>query len=181
MSELSQGTAIAIAKGVGTGYPMNSGHNVLRVLGPNSSTANERSMPAARYAEIGKLHGMAGIGTARLDAQAFLTEYQNIVKAMGHGAVAGFGTDTNGLAAGMPPRQNSAVRYSDEFPRSSLGTKWWDYNKDGVAHYGMLPDFLHDARTLAGGKEVVDNGMMFGADYFLQTWKKCVKEKGNVH
>jgi microsomal dipeptidase-like Zn-dependent dipeptidase len=182
MSEKAQDCAIKIAQKVGAGYPMNSGHNKLRVLGmKDSDRSTERSMPDKRYTQIGKLHGMAGIGTGDMDAKAFVTEYQNIVKAMGPGAVAGFGTDTNGLARGMPPRQNSAVHYSDEFPRSSLGTRWWDYNKDGVAHYGMLPDFLEDVRTLAGGKEVVEDGMMFGADYFLQTWKKCVKEKGNVH
>jgi hypothetical protein len=79
-----------------------------------------------------------------------------------------------------PPRKGSAVHYSDSFPRSRLGTKIWDYKHDGVAHYGMLPDFLEDARTLPNGKEVVDQGMMLGADYFLETWKKCEELRSSV-
>lgn len=103
-------------------------------------------MSAKRYAEIGELHGMAGIGTASMDAQEFLTMYPRGDRGNGRGAVPGFGTDTDGLATGMPTRPNSSVHYSDEFPRSSLGTKWWDHNHDGVAHYGMLPDYPEDVR-----------------------------------
>jgi microsomal dipeptidase-like Zn-dependent dipeptidase len=175
MSELSQDRAIAIAKKEGN-YPLNSGHNQL--LGPNGGT--ERNMSSTHYADIGMLHGMAGIGTAGLNAQDFVSEYQSIIKAMGPGAIAGFGTDTNGIMVGMPPRPHSAVHYSDSFPKSSLGTQCWDYNRDGVAHYGMFPDYLEDARTLPNGKKVVDEGLMYGADYFLHTWKKCESVKTRV-
>jgi len=37
----------------------------------------------------------------------------------------------------------------------------------------MLPDFLADARTAPNGANLVDNNLMYGADYFFQTWKKC--------
>lgn len=30
---------------------------------------------------------------------------------------------------------------------SSSGTKSWNYNTNGVAHYGMLRDFMMDVRT----------------------------------
>ena len=143
--------------------------------------ASERSMNAALYSEIGKLHGMAGVGSANLDAYQWVAMYQKVVAAMGGNVSAGFGTDTDGLATGMPKRVGSAVHYDDSFPRSSLGTKQWDYNTDGVAHFGMLPDFLKDARTTQGGVDVVDNNVMFGADYFLQTWKKCEALEAGVH
>jgi microsomal dipeptidase-like Zn-dependent dipeptidase len=175
MSALSQTRAIGIAKKAG-GYPLNSGHSELLVP-PGGS---ERNMTSANYAEIGKLHGMAGVGTVGVDAQSFVTMYGKVTQAMGKGAIAGFGTDTNGLQPGMPPRRGSAVHYTDAFPKSRLGTRVWDYNSDGVAHYGMLPDFLEDARSLPNGKEVVDHGMMFGADYFLETWKKCEELKSSV-
>ena len=142
--------------------------------------STERSMNTTQYAEIGKLHGMAGIGSADLDAFQWIEMYQKVTEVMGNGAIAGFGTDTDGLALGMPPRPGSAVQYSDAFPRSSLSTKWWNYNTDGVAHYGMLPDFLRDAGTAPGGGEAVSSSVMFGADYFLQTWKKCEAEKTQV-
>ena len=146
MSELSQARTIEIAQKAG--YPLNSGHNV-----PLSSPGgSERNMTSANYAAIGKLHGMAGIGISSLDAQQFVTKYQAVTTDMGPGAVAGFGTDTNGLAVGMPPRTGSAVHYSDAFPRSRLGTRTWDYNHQdghgGVAHYGMLPDYLEDVGSL---------------------------------
>jgi hypothetical protein len=96
-------------------------------------------------------------------------------------AVAGFGTDTEGLALGMPPRSGSSVQYDNsKFPMSTLGTLSWDYNVGGVAHYGMLPDFLKDVRTAPGGDALIDDNLMFGADYFLQTWRKCEAEKTNV-
>jgi hypothetical protein len=54
---------------------------------------------------------------------------------------------------------------------NSLGTHTWNYNSDGVAHYGMLFDFLQDVRTVPGGNELVDNNVMFGAEYLLRL--KC--------
>ena len=47
----------------------------------------------------------------------------------------------------------------------------WDYNVDGVAHYGMLPDFLQAVRSLPGGANMIDNNLMYGADYFYETWR----------
>jgi len=177
MSDLSQTGAIAIA--TTNHYPLNSGHSGLRILG--SGQFNERQMSTNHYQAIARLHGMAGIGSAGVDAHDWVKSYQEVIHVMGPGAVAGFGTDTDGLAMGMKPRPGSSVQYSDSFPKSSLGTAWWDYNHVGVAHYGMLPDFLQDARTAAGGPEVVDGNLMFGADYFLQTWKKCEAQRGSIH
>jgi microsomal dipeptidase-like Zn-dependent dipeptidase len=163
-----------------------SGDPLARLTGSQPSLtlpeASERSMNAALYAEIGKLHGMAGIGSVGLDAYQWTAMYQKVLSVMGNGAVAGFGTDTDGIAMGMPPRPGSSLssQYSDSFPRSSLGTKWWNYDSDGVAHYGMLPDFLKDVRTAPGGAALVDDNLMFGADYFLQTWKECEALKQSV-
>jgi hypothetical protein len=85
------------------------------------------------------------------------------------------------------------VLYDDNFPRSSAGTRFWDYNDQsnngkygGVAHYGMIYDFLKDVSTLPApggypktGAQVVNN-LMQGADYFLQTGKKCEQLKVQV-
>jgi microsomal dipeptidase-like Zn-dependent dipeptidase len=175
MSELAQSGAIALAANIGSGYPLNSGHSGLR-----GNNGTERNMTSNQYAAIARLHGMAGIGSVDLDAYQWVQMYQKVLQAMGPGAVAGFGTDTDGLQPGMPPRRGSSVRYDESFPRSRLGTREWDYNTDGVAHYGMLPDFLADARTAPGGKDLVDANLMLGADYFLQTWKKCESESSHV-
>jgi hypothetical protein len=228
MSEASQDMTIAIAKGRGANgsplnYPLNSGHSGLRSffvptlqgesqhdINPQSEDENERSMNVARYEEISKLHGMAGIGSASSNANQWAAMYQEVVNVMGNGAIAGFGTDTNGVAPGMRPdsteakdlnapsgiKGNTPIRYSASFPCSGLGLHWWDYNKEGVAHYGMLPDFLLDVRGIKAtfhcllnkkpvdvpvdGANLIDENLMYGADYFLQTWKKCEAASGNV-
>jgi microsomal dipeptidase-like Zn-dependent dipeptidase len=185
MSDKSQNMTIVIAKAVPGGYPLNSGHSQLRTTG-----GNERNMSAVNYQAIGALHGMAALGTADMRADQFVTNYNQMFDALSSGAsgpIIAFGTDTDGMAMGMPPRSGSAVHYDDNFPRSSAGTKWWDYNKDGVAHYGLIPDFLKDVHTLPApggyplsGAQLVDNNLMQGADYFLQTWQKCEQLKTKV-
>jgi microsomal dipeptidase-like Zn-dependent dipeptidase len=76
--------------------------------------------------------------------------------------------------------KGAIIEYSDAFPRSSLGTKFWDYNTDGVAHYGMLPEFFRDVKSAPNGTNLVENNLIFGADYFLQTWKLCEAQKANI-
>jgi hypothetical protein len=228
MSEGAQDMTIAIAKGPGANgsplnYPLNSGHSGLRsfFVPPlqletpddiirKTDDESERSMNVARYEEISKLHGMAGIGSAGINANQWAAMYQEVINVMGNGAIAGFGTDTNGVAPGMPPdsteakhlnalpgaKGNPPINYGSSFPRSSLGTHWWDYNTDGVAHYGMLPDFLLDVRAIrttfhcslngsnldvpVDGAKLIDENLMYGVDYFLETWKKCEAASGNV-
>lgn len=228
MSQASADGALSLASSYG--YPVNSGHNGLRgALGPGSQT--ERAFRADQYATIGRLHGMAGVGSGNLNAQQWLALYNKVIQAMGSGYIVGaFGTDTDGFALGMPPRLGSGggertgpqykeyqqcvaqsdcepdlrghpnaacvnrqiaycrkqypnafvpvpvvpgsnVQYSSTFPPSTDGTKTWNYNTDGVAHYGMLWDFLQDVRSLPGGAAAVDNNFMFGADYFFHTWQ----------
>jgi hypothetical protein len=210
MSDLSKDQTIAIA--MTNGYPLNSGHAGLR----DPSGGNERSMKAAQYAAIAALHGMAGIGSGnitygaasnghQMDAWEFSQAATDVLNAMGTSdplntsaitwlpGCIGFGTDTNGLTAGMPPRvtngKPSSVPYpipagmlgvQDPLPISGIlgSQKTWDYNVVGVAHYGMLPDFLADLTTYPGsatmppGKAVFDN-MVQGAEYFYQEWKIC--------
>ena len=113
----------------------------------------------------------------------------------------GLGTDTNSLvktprAPMLDPVQarftpiydpnhpvNAGVSPLSRPPRNSNTT--WDYNFDGVAHYGMFADFLRDVRTLPAnatmtGRQVVDDQMMYGADYFYRMWLKADVQKARV-
>ncbi|HLW51347.1 MAG TPA: membrane dipeptidase [Candidatus Angelobacter sp.] len=151
-------------------YPVNSGHNGVRGAA-GAETQNERSFRVDQYATIGRLHGMAGVGSGGLNAVQWLALYNRVMQAMGGGSVVGgFGTDTDGFAPGMKAR-GSSLQYTAAFPASRDGTKTWNYNHDGVAHYGMLWDFLQDVRTLPGGAAMVDGNFMYGADYFFHTWQ----------
>ncbi len=159
------------------GYSINSGHGGVRVH------SNERSLRAYQYAIIGRLHGMAGVGSGGTNSQDWLAAYSRVIQAMGGDTtyppyregtvVAGFGTDANSLVLGMPPRPGSP---GSALPPSKDGSKTWNYNADGVAHYGMLWDFVADLKTLTNangdsiGKAMVNNNLMHGADYFFRTW-----------
>lgn len=160
-------------------YPLNSGHNGVRSSG-GSAKSSERALTAANYAEIGKLHGMAGVGSAQLTADQWLASYQKVVQAMGQPTGAGFGTDMNGMEFAMPPRPGSNVQYGSGtmsgcsavplLAISREGNASWNYNSVGVAHYGLLPDFLQDVASMSGGCTVVKN-MNAGAYYFYETWR----------
>ncbi|HEY9353924.1 MAG TPA: Coagulation factor 5/8 type domain-containing protein, partial [Nocardioides sp.] len=52
--------------------------------------------------------------------------------------------------------------------RQVTGQRIWDYNTDGVAHYGMIPDYLEDLR-LTGGQDVIDD-IIRGSESYLRTW-----------
>ncbi len=178
MSQAAADQALQIA--ASAGYPVNSGHNGLRGALPKNH--NERALRGDQYRTIGRLHGMAGVGSAELNAQQWLTLYQNVIYSM-QGSLpfvipGAFGTDMNGLEKGMPPRAGSSVasQYGKTLPQSTDGTMIWNYDTDGVAHYGMLWDFLQDVRTLSSGagwptgQQTVDS-FMTGADYFFHTWQ----------
>ena len=48
----------------------------------------------------------------------------------------------------------------------------FDYNIDGFAHYGLLPDFLQDMRNQ--GLDVKDFAPLFrSANDYVEVWTKC--------
>jgi hypothetical protein len=51
------------------------------------------------------------------------------------------------------------------------GSRVWDVNRDGAAHYGMFPDWIEDLRIIAGPQIVAD--MANGAEAYLQMWAKA--------
>lgn len=191
MSQKSANRALELAEAVSGGYPLFSGHNTPRGLGGVSE--NQRT--PQQYARIAKLGGMAGVGTACRNSYQWLKLYGMVVQSMGQQSEA-LGTDFNGLVKGMPPRYGSSyedcdhprdhtvsshISYSPFFPKSQLGSKSWDYNTDGVAHYGMLAEFLMDARTGPNGAYLIDNNLMYGAETFFEAWQKAESEKKNVN
>ncbi len=165
MSQEAADQVLAIAASPQIMYPVNSGHNAPR--GTGADNHNERALRVDQYATIGRLHGMAGVGSAGLNGRAWLDRYNGVIKDMGGGNIAaGFGTDTNGFALGMPP-DPSLICGS---PYSTDGTKTWTAVSHGVAHYGMFADLLDSFQMMGGGSEMLRN-FMTGADYFYQTWK----------
>ena len=98
----------------------------------------------------------------------------------------GFGADINGLGAQGDPRGADAedpVTYPFRglggvtVGRQVSGRRVYDVNVDGVAHYGLYPDWVEDLRRLAGGAIVED--MARGSEAYLQMWERALGVGGN--
>lgn len=98
----------------------------------------------------------------------------------------GYGADINGLGAQGNPRGANA-RNKVTYPFKGLGgvtvnkqvsgKRVYDINVDGVAHYGLYPDWIEDLRKLAGNAIVRD--MERGAEAYLQTWERAIGIRNN--
>jgi hypothetical protein len=79
--------------------------------------------------------------------------------------------------AGRPdPQRWAAMREGPNAPleRSTAGTREFDVNLDGMAHYGMLPDFFQDAANVgrAAGQGGVLAPIFHSAETYLQMWER---------
>jgi hypothetical protein len=92
----------------------------------------------------------------------------------------GYGADMNGFGAqGGPRGEANVVSYpfrsfdgAVTLDRQRSGERVFDINLDGVAHYGLYPDWVEDLRMIAG-QEIVDD-MARGAEAYLQMWERAV-------
>ncbi|MBM0127646.1 hypothetical protein [Pimelobacter simplex] len=99
----------------------------------------------------------------------------------------GFGADINGLGAQGNPRGADVpnpVRYpftglgGVTVEKQRAGERVWDINADGVAQYGLYPDWVEDLRQVAeaqqpgDGERIVDD-MARGAEAYLQMWERA--------
>lgn len=105
----------------------------------------------------------------------------------------GYGSDMNGLAVQGAANPARPVQYPFKsldgkvsFGRQVTGKRTFDYNKDGVAQYGMYADWLHNLGQIAGPQ--ISTEMNRGAEAYLQMWERttgvprtsCRKAKATV-
>jgi microsomal dipeptidase-like Zn-dependent dipeptidase len=105
-----------------------------------------------------------------------------------YGVGYGYGTDFNGIGDHPAPRGADTAnpvaypfRSADGgslVDRQTTGERTWDYNTDGAAHVGMIPDWIEDIR-LVGGQGVVDD-LFRGAESYLDTWGGTEKHQAGV-
>jgi microsomal dipeptidase-like Zn-dependent dipeptidase len=153
-------------------YPVNSGHNGLR-----GTTGNENERTIAQYARIKDLGGMIGLGHGNY-ASNFVRNYRQVIRAINYDHVA-IGTDVNGFYP-LPHCDTSiAVTYDSIFARCRTGSRTWDINIDGVAHYGLMPDYIR-SWTQAGMTAQEMQAFMSSAEHFTQMWEKCEHRKGTI-
>ncbi len=95
----------------------------------------------------------------------------------------GYGADMNGLGAQGNPR-GADVPNPVTYPfkgfggvtvdKQHAGKRVYDINVDGVAQYGLYPDWIEDLRRIAGadGAAIVED-MSRGAEAYLQMWERA--------
>lgn len=94
----------------------------------------------------------------------------------------GLGSDINGIHVQAAPREDAAERplkypfksYDGRvvFERQVSGERVFDLNIDGVAHYGLYPDYLADLQQLPGGEEAMKY-LFRSAEAYLQVWERA--------
>lgn len=99
----------------------------------------------------------------------------------------GYGADMNGLGAQGDPR-GAAVPNPVTYPFRGLGgvtvskqragERVYDINKDGVAQYGLYPDWIEDLTKVAdtqrdGDGDKIADDMARGAEAYLQMWERA--------
>lgn len=70
-------------------------------------------------------------------------------------------------------------KYGNNQPlrRFKTGNRYWDFNTDGMAHYGLMPDFLQDLRNI--GVSPGNLTVLFrSAEDYIQMWEKTEKASG---
>ena len=199
MSELAAEQTLTKAESVPGGYPLVSGHNDLR---DNSKDPNENNRTFAQLERIGKLGGMFGLGSDGIKAADYLATYIRASEGdtlpngkhaagVGLGRVS-FGTDLNGLVKGPRPVISLDLKkpipdqmkacpdiYDEGFVMSKTGDHKWNYCLEGVAHYGMLGDFLKHMYTLPKG-EFIHSHIMENAEMFAEMWEKALANSKKV-
>lgn len=152
-------------------HPLNSGHtNRRKPLAEGGGSENNRTDD--EYRKIHALGGMVGVGSSKRTADQWLERLQEIQVAEPDIGLA-LGTDANGLVIPAKPSGNTVSYPMSRDPLAhsfTTGTRHWTYATDGVANYGMLPDYVRDVEEHFGGHGEV--GRLFeGAQRFLEMWE----------
>jgi microsomal dipeptidase-like Zn-dependent dipeptidase len=135
--------------------------------------------------DLRRLHDLGGYVSATPDQAAALASKIDDLRRYGFAGV-GLGTDTGGFASLPAPEADAATNplhypfrsYDGKvrFSRQRTGTRTFDINADGVAHYGLMPDLLANVRRSGGGSEALRT--LFGsAEAYLRTWERAVSAR----
>src|SRR4051794_14896988 len=134
-------------------------------------------MDPGNWPRLWKLGGMAFPGHS--EASAYVKEWQasrprQTPSLLGGGS----GADLGGLSEQRGTGAGGSLTYPFKsfdgrvtFDRQRTGDRTFDYNKDGVAHYGLYADWFADLRRTGGDALVKD--MWNGAEAYLEMWERA--------
>ncbi|EGX55772.1 hypothetical protein SZN_31239 [Streptomyces zinciresistens K42] len=127
-----------------------------------------------------RVYGVGGFTAQYMNGSKSFVEQAGRTKALRdkYGVGYGYGTDMNGVGGWPAPRGADApdkVTYpfksvdgGSVIDRQTAGQRTWDFNTDGGAQYGMVPDWIEDIRRVGGQSTV--NDLFKGAESYLDTW-----------
>ena len=134
--------------------------------------------------ELVRLYKLGGFAAVTPDvAPALAAKVLAMAKHDHHAFVGvGLGTDTNGFSSLPGPRSDAAqhpLRYpfrsydaSVSFNRERTGTRTFDVNKDGVAHFGLVADLIADMERTRAGRRALPF-LFNSAEAYLETWQRA--------
>jgi microsomal dipeptidase-like Zn-dependent dipeptidase len=133
-------------------------------------------------AQLGLLYRLGGIAAATPDtapALAAKIEAFKADRAKGRYFGVALGTDTGGFSSLPGPRGDAAqsplvypfrsFRGKLTFQRERSGSRTFDLNTDGVAHYGLIADLLADIEQHGGRRAL--RSLFRSAEAYLRTWE----------
>jgi microsomal dipeptidase-like Zn-dependent dipeptidase len=120
----------------------------------------------------------------------WVAEYQSAMALMGNRGVA-IGTDMNGLAPQFPytlkrtrypvdVARKQGVPNARDLGQDRLGSRTFEFSQDGVAHIGLLPDFMGALSEAPNGERVV-GGLYRSAGDFVEMWRKIEEASRRIH
>jgi microsomal dipeptidase-like Zn-dependent dipeptidase len=184
MGVKSMSGALDIAENFKGGYPVNMGHNGIR-YNDSKHVGTERNVSGEQVMRVIKLNGMFGVGSSDMTPAEFIAAYRRVMNWVeNHGgpyASLGIGTDANGLEP--LPKQTPGLISTMFYEKTGLTrlqlkdstgavVRTWDYTQEGVAHYGLMNEFMRDVKMQPNGQDVYDH-LWQSAEHFAKMWEKC--------
>jgi hypothetical protein len=92
----------------------------------------------------------------------------------------GLSSDVNGATMPGPPGEDEPqITYPFQsfdggvtFERQRTGNRTFDYNNEGVAHYGLFAEYIENIRQQDDGQEAIEQ-LFRSAEAYLQMWEKA--------
>lgn len=109
-----------------------------------------------------------------------ISRYLDVLQTTPYAKGVGLGSDMSGLSRQPGPREGSDTvplqypftsEFGLTFHRQQTGNRVFDFNVDGMAHYGMMADNLQDIREQ--GDSGIYEAIMTSAEAYLQMWERA--------
>jgi microsomal dipeptidase-like Zn-dependent dipeptidase len=135
--------------------------------------------------ELKVMATVAGVDTVG----TWLKEYRDALSLMGGRGMA-IGTDINGFAPQLSFTADDVtypITVSQHFgkptapalPRSQMGPRPFDFKRTGIAHYGMLADFMQAVSQKPNSGDAM-KALFRSANDVVEMWEKCEVQAKNI-